>query len=43
MKRYRDKTPEEVIKLVTIEIVERAIKLGKKNNRTNINKQNFRW
>ena len=33
MKRYKDKTPEEVIKLVTIEIVERAIKLGKKNNR----------
>ena len=34
MNRYRNKTPEEVIKLVTIEIVERAIKLGKKNNRT---------
>ncbi len=33
MKKYKDKTPEEVIKLVTIEIIERAIKLGKKNNR----------
>lgn len=34
MKKYKGKTPEEVIKLVTIEIIERAIKLGKKNNRT---------
>ena len=34
MKKYRDKSPEEVIKLVTIEIIERAIKLGKKKNRT---------
>ena len=33
MKKYRDKSPEEVIKLVTIEIIERAIKLGRKNNR----------
>ncbi len=33
MKKYRNKTPEEIIKLVTIEIVERAIKLGKKKNR----------
>ncbi|MCF8356763.1 MAG: hypothetical protein K9H48_20140 [Melioribacteraceae bacterium] len=33
MKKYRDKTPEEVIKLVTIEIIERAIKLGKKKRR----------
>jgi len=34
MKKYLNKTPEEVIKLVTIEIIERAIKLGRKNNRT---------
>ena len=33
MKKYKNKTPEEVIKLVTIEIIGRAIKLGKKNNR----------
>ncbi len=33
MKKYKNKTPEEVIKLVTVEIIERAIKLGKKNNR----------
>lgn len=33
MKRYKNKTPEEVIKIVTIEIIERAIKLGKKKNR----------
>ncbi len=34
MKKYRNKTPEEVMKLVTIEIIERAIKLGRKNKRT---------
>lgn len=34
MKRYADKTPEEVIKVVTTEIIERAIKFGKKKNRT---------
>ncbi len=34
MKKYQNKTPEEVIKIVTIEIIERAIKLGKKNNRS---------
>jgi hypothetical protein len=34
MKKYRDKSPEEVIKLVTIEIIERAIKLGAKKNRS---------
>ncbi len=33
MKKYLNKTPEEVIKLVTIEIIERAIKLGRKKNR----------
>ncbi|MBK7104786.1 MAG: hypothetical protein IPH62_05840 [Ignavibacteriae bacterium] len=30
MKKYKDKTPEEVIKLVTLEIIERSIKLGNK-------------
>lgn len=34
MRKYKDKSPEEVIRLVTIEIIERAIKLGKKHNRT---------
>ncbi len=34
MKKYQDKTPEEVIKLVTTEIIERAIKLGVKKNRS---------
>lgn len=34
MKKYRNKSPEEVIKLVTIEIIERAIKLGAKKNRS---------
>ncbi len=34
MKKYRNKTPEEVIKLVTIEIITRAIKLGRKKNRS---------
>lgn len=33
MSRYSNKSPEEVIKLVTIEIIARAIKLGKKHNR----------
>lgn len=33
MKKYENKTPEEVIKLVTIEIIERAIKLGNKKGR----------
>ena len=34
MKKYRNKSPEEVIKLVTTEIIERAIKLGSKNKRS---------
>ncbi|MCB9208190.1 MAG: hypothetical protein H6609_02340 [Ignavibacteriales bacterium] len=34
MKKYKNKSPEEVIKIVTIEIIERAIILGKKKNRT---------
>jgi hypothetical protein len=34
MNKYRNKSPEEVIKLVTIEIIERAIKLGAKKNRS---------
>jgi acetyltransferase-like isoleucine patch superfamily enzyme len=34
MKKYQNKSPEEVIKLVTIEIIERAIKLGEKKNRS---------
>jgi len=34
MKKYRNKSPEEVIKLVTTEIIERAIKLGSKKNRS---------
>ncbi len=34
MNKFKNKTPDEVIKLVTIEIIERAIKLGKKHNRT---------
>ena len=34
MKKYKNKSPEEVIKLVTIEIISRAIKLGRKNNRS---------
>lgn len=33
MKKYKNKSPEEVIRLVTTEIIERSIKLGKKNNR----------
>ncbi len=34
MKKYQNKTPEEVIKMVTTEIIERSIKLGRKNSRT---------
>ena len=34
MKKYRNKSPEEVIKLVTTEIIERAIKLSKKKKRS---------
>ncbi|MBN1481825.1 hypothetical protein EH223_05740 [candidate division KSB1 bacterium] len=34
MKKYQDKTPEQVIRMVTIEILERAIKLAKKKNRS---------
>ena len=33
MKKYRGMTPEESIKAVTIEIIERAIKLGRKKKR----------
>lgn len=33
MKKYKNKTPEQVIKIVTTEIIERAINLGKKKNR----------
>lgn len=33
MKKYRDKSPEEVIRIVTTEIIQRAIKLGRKKNR----------
>lgn len=33
MNKYRGMSPEESIKAVTIEIIERAIKLGKKKNR----------
>lgn len=33
MKKYVNKTPEEVITIVTTEIIERVILLGKKNNR----------
>ena len=34
MKKYREKSPEEVMRMVTTEIIQRAIKLGKKKNRT---------
>ena len=34
MNKYQGKSPEEVIKMVTIEMIERAIKLGKKKHRT---------
>lgn len=33
MKKYKNKTPEEVIKIVTTEIIQRAIKLSKKKKR----------
>ncbi len=33
MKKYKNKTPEERMVLVTTEIIERSIKLGKKKNR----------
>ena len=33
MKKYRNMTPDQAMKAVTIEIIERAIKLGKKKNR----------
>jgi len=33
MKKYRDKTPDEVMKMVTTEIIERAIKFSRKKNR----------
>jgi len=34
LKKYRDKSPEQVIKMVTTEIIERGIKLGRKKQRT---------
>jgi acetyltransferase-like isoleucine patch superfamily enzyme len=34
MKKYQNKSPEEVIKMVTIEIIVRAIQLGEKKNRS---------
>ena len=34
MKKYRNKTPEEVMKMVTTEIIERAIKYGNLKNRS---------
>jgi len=34
MKKYRNKTPEEVMKMVTTELIERAIKSGTKKNRS---------
>ena len=34
MRKYQNKSPEEVIQMVTIEIIERAIKLGKKKKRS---------
>ena len=33
MKKYRNKSSEQVITIVTTEIIERAIKLGKKKGR----------
>ena len=33
-KKYQNKEPEEIIKMVTLEIIERAIKLGRRKNRT---------
>jgi acetyltransferase-like isoleucine patch superfamily enzyme len=34
MKKYRDKSPEEVMKIVTTELIERAIKMGGKKGRS---------
>jgi hypothetical protein len=34
MNRYQNKTPEEVIKMVTTELIERAIKIGTRKNRS---------
>lgn len=34
MKRYQNKSPEEVMQMVTVEMINRAIKLGKKKGRT---------
>jgi acetyltransferase-like isoleucine patch superfamily enzyme len=34
MKKYQDKTPEEVMRMVTTEMIERAISLGRKKRRT---------
>ncbi len=34
MKRYRDKSPDEVMKMVTTELIERGIKLGRRKGRT---------
>ena len=34
MQKYRGKSPEEVIKIVTLEIIQRAIKFSKKKNRS---------
>jgi hypothetical protein len=34
MKRYQNKTPEDVMKIVTTEIIERAVKFGTRKNRS---------
>src|SRR3989339_873879 len=34
MRKYRNKTPEEVMRMVTAEIIGRAIKMGAKKNRS---------
>ena len=34
MKKYRNRSPEEVMRMVTTEIIERAIRLGEKKNRS---------
>jgi acetyltransferase-like isoleucine patch superfamily enzyme len=34
MKKYREQSPEEVMKIVTIQIIERAVKLGQKKRRS---------
>jgi len=34
MRKYRDKSPDEVMKMVTFEIIERGIRLGRKKKRT---------